>query len=253
VLLDGQGADELVGGYVRYPAMRLAGALRSPRTAWQAGRTMMANHGPYRATLGYVLIGTHRLPARLNRRRMPSRWVGRAARYAGQAIEEPFSQRGTLLTTKLWFDLASDNLPDLLRYEDRNSMAFGIEARVPFLDHRLAEASLLLPDRLKIGGRGERKLVLRTAMRGIVPDEVLSRRDKVAFQTPEQRWLLEAEPVWRRLASRSRAEAADLLAPGALTDAIEAFNAGRVHSSTLWRALNLEMWARGAAGDDPLP
>ncbi|MGD0408761.1 MAG: asparagine synthase (glutamine-hydrolyzing) [Candidatus Limnocylindrales bacterium] len=252
VLLDGQGADELLGGYVRYPAMRLAGALRSPRTAWQAGRTMMADHGPFRATLGYALIGTRRMPSRLNRRRMPSRWIGRAAGSSGQAIVEPVSQRGTLLTKKLWFDVASDNLPDLLRYEDRNSMAFGIEARVPFLDHRLAEASLLLPDRLKIGGREERKIVLKTAMQGIVPDDVLRRRDKVAFQPPERRWLLEAEPVWRRLASRSRAEAADLLAPWALSDAIEAFRAGRVGSSLLWRALNLEMWLRGAAGEEPL-
>ena len=252
VLLDGQGADELLGGYVRYPAMRLAGALRNPRTAWQAGRLMMAEHGPFRAPLGYALIGSRRMPAHLNRRRMPAPWIGRAGGSSGQAIQEPRSERGTLLAKKLWFDVASDNLPDLLRYEDRNSMAFGIEARVPFLDHRLVEASLLLPDRLKITGRNQRKVVLKEAMRGIVPNEVLSRRDKVAFQPPEARWLTEAAPVWRRLASHSSAEAADLLAPGAILEAVEAFAAGRIASSMLWRVLNLEMWLRGAAGKDPL-
>ena len=167
-------------------------------------------------------------------------------------MDEPDSRRGTLLAKKLWFDVASDNLPDLLRYEDRNSMAFGIEARVPFLDHRLAEASLLLPDRLKIAGRNQRKIVLREAMRGIVPDVVLGRRDKVAFQPPEKRWLTEAEPVWRRLASHSRAEGAELLAPGAALEAIQAFGAGRIAGTTLWRVLNLEMWLRGAAGEEPL-
>ena len=252
VLLDGQGADELLGGYVRYPAMRLAGALRNPRTAWQAARMMRAEHGPFRAPLGYALIGSRRMPAHLNRRRMPAPWIGRAGGSSGQAIQEPRSERGTLLAKKLWFDVASDNLPDLLRYEDRNSMAFGIEARVPFLDHRLVEASLLLPDRLKITGRNQRKVVLREAMRGIVPNEVLSRRDKVAFQPPEARWLTEAAPVWRRLASHSSAEAADLLAPGAILEAVEAFAAGRIASSMLWRVLNLEMWLRGAAGKDPL-
>ena len=252
VLLDGQGADELLGGYVLYHAIRLAGALRNPRTAWQAARMMRAEHGPFRAPLAYAVIGSRRMPARLNRRRMPSQWIGRAGSSNGQVIEEPRCEPGTLLAQKLWLDVASDNLPDLLRYEDRNSMAFGIEARVPFLDHRLVEASLLLPDRLKITGRDQRKVVLREAMRGIVTNEVLSRRDKLNFQPPEKRWLTEAAPVWHRLASHSLAESADLLAPGAILETIGAFAAGRIGSSMLWRVLNLEMWLRGLAGQEPL-
>jgi len=213
---------------------------------------MRAEHGPFRAPLGYAVIGSRAMPARLNRRRMPSRWIGRAGGSSGQAIEEPRCEPGTVLAQKLWLDVASDNLPDLLRYEDRNSMAFGIEARVPFLDHRLVEASLLLPDRLKITGRDQRKVVLREAMRGIVTNEVLSRRDKLNFQPPEKRWLTEAAPVWHRLASHSWAESADLLAPGAILETIQAFAAGRIASSMLWRVLNLEMWLRGSAGKEPL-
>jgi asparagine synthase (glutamine-hydrolysing) len=250
VLLDGQGADELLAGYIKYPAIRLAGALRNPRTALQAAQVIVAGHGPYGASLKYTLMGAHPIPNRLNRRRMPAQWIGRAATSGGHSIAEPASQRGTLLATKLWYDVAADNLPDLLRYEDRNSMAFSIEARVPFLDHRLAEASLLLPDRLKVAGRHERKIVLREAMRGIVPDQVLGRRDKVAFQPPEKRWLTESERVWRRLAAQSRAERAELLAPGSIAGALDAFAAGRVGSATLWRILNLEMWLRGAAGEE---
>ncbi len=254
VLLDGQGADELLGGYIRYTGIRLGGGLRSgnPRTMWDAARTMLTQGGPFRAPLGYALIGSRRLPVRLNRRRMPSHWIGAALMSAGPAAPTPASERGTLLAQALWRDVAADNLPDLLRYEDRNSMAFSIEARVPFLDHRLAEASLLLPDRLKIAGRGDRKIVLKWAMQGLVPGEVLARRDKVAFQSPERRWLLEAEPAWRRLTAHSRAEAANLLTPGALSDAIAAFISGSVGSSLLWRVLNLEMWLRGAAGEEPL-
>ena len=80
----------------------------------------------------------------------------------------------------------------------------------------------------------------------------MSRRDKVAFQPPEKRWLAEATPVWRRLASNSSAEAADLLAPGAILEAVQAFAAGRIGSSMLWRVLNLEMWVRGSSGIEPL-
>ena len=254
VLLDGQGADELLGGYVRYAGIHLAGALRSgsPRTMSDAVRAIVAKHGPFRAPLGYALIGGRRLPLKLNRRRMPRSWVGGAIASSGRGFSEPWSQPGTLLARTLWRDVAADNLPNLLRYEDRNSMHFGIEARVPFLDHRLAETSLLLPDRLKMDGRGRRKIVLLEAMRGIVPDKVLSRRDKVAFQPPERRWLTESEPIWRKLAAHSRAEAANLLAPGAVSEAIAAFTAGRLPGALLWRVLNLEMWLRGVVGEEPL-
>jgi hypothetical protein len=74
----------------------------------------------------------------------------------------------------------------------------------------------------------------------------------VAFQPPEKRWLAESQDVWRRLAAQSRAEAAKLLAPGSLAEAIDAFTAGRIASGTLWRILNLEMWLRGSAGEEPL-
>jgi asparagine synthase (glutamine-hydrolysing) len=252
VLLDGQGADELLGGYVRYPSLRLAGALRRPRTAGGAARTLVADRGPFLATARRTLIGTRRLPAALDRGRMPAGWIGGAARSDGSPVGEPVAGPGTMLARRLWLDTVSDHLPELLRYEDRNSMAFSIEARVPFLDHRLAEAALRLPDRLKVGGRNARKIALREAMRGIVPDKVLERRDKVAFQSPEKRWLAEAEPVWLRLAQGSRAEAAGLLAPGAIRQAVAAFGAGRALSATLWRVVNLEMWLRGSAGEDPL-
>lgn len=246
VLLDGQGADELLGGYPNYVGTRLAGALRSrdPRLVIDAARVLVANRGPFRSSLGYALLGSRRLPARLIRRHMPSGWLGRGLGPAGSPPLDPVSQPGTLLAQKLWRDIAQDNLPGLLRYEDRNSMAFGIEARVPFLDHRLVEASLALPDRLKIAGPGKRKVVLHRAMQGLVPNEVLSRRDKVAFQPPERRWLLESEETWRDLASASVAEAAGLLAPGAVVDAIQAFTAGQVGSNVLWRVLNLELWLR---------
>jgi asparagine synthase (glutamine-hydrolysing) len=252
VLLDGQGADEMLAGYVRYGATRVGGALRSPRNAVGAVRSMARNHGPFRATLGYAALGVRRLPPRLNRRRMPAAWLGGVARASHLEIAEPSSMPGTLLAKRLWLDLAADNLPDLLRYEDRNSMAYSIEARVPFLDHRLAEASLLLPDRLKVAGPGERKIVLRRAMEGIVPKEVLARRDKVAFQSPERRWLLEAEPTWRALAARSRAEAAGLIAPGSIPEALERLRAGGTGTSLLWRMVNLEMWLRESAGEPPL-
>jgi asparagine synthase (glutamine-hydrolysing) len=247
VLLDGQGADELLAGYLNYVGIRFAGGLRQrdPLTLLGAGRAAIVGRGPFLSTLGYALLGSRRLPARLVRGRMPTEWIGPATRGMEPSPRPPAPGPGTLLARKLWSDVASDNLPGLLRYEDRNSMAFGIEARVPFLDHRLVEASFALPDRLKIPTRSRRKAVLHEAMRGIVPDVVLGRRDKVAFQPPERRWLVAAEPRWRLLASSSVAEREQLISPGTISGSLDAFKAGKVRGSVLWRVLNLELWLRG--------
>jgi len=249
VLLDGQGADELLAGYPHYRGMRLASGFRSgDRTvAHDAARAMVGTRGPYRSAIGHSLLGRWRLPVRLIRGGLPTRWFGGALRSAPRATDAP-APPGTLLARKLWSEVSRDNLPGLLRYEDRNSMAFGIEARVPFLDHRIVEAALAMPDRLKIDERGRHKVALHRAMRGIVPDMVLARRDKVAFQPPQDRWLRESRHAWNALAQGSHAERADLLAPGAVRAALLAFDAGRIQSSAFWRILNLDLWLRRVAG-----
>ena len=87
------------------------------------------------------------------------------------------------------------SLPALLRYEDRNSMAHSIESRVPYLTTELAELASTFPRDLLIGPDGTTKRVLREALRGLVADEVLDRRDKVAFSVPADRWLRRLEPT----------------------------------------------------------
>jgi len=78
-------------------------------------------------------------------------------------------------------------LPGLLHYEDRNSMAFSIETRLPFLDYRLVEYAFTLPLEKKIK-EGVTKVVLRNAMKSILPEEVRNRKDKMGFVTPEGIW-----------------------------------------------------------------
>ena len=135
-------------------------------------------------------------------------------------------------------------LPALLRYEDRNSMAFGIESRVPFLDYRLVEFALQLPDRLKVSN-GWSKSVLRRAMVGRVPEAILRRRDKMGFATPERVWLRAALP-----------EVRPMLAAGHIVDRgwVRAhdlermFSSPRIGAHHLWRVLCLEAWLRRTWG-----
>src|SRR6185312_12795396 len=91
--------------------------------------------------------------------------------------------------------LLHTSLPVLLRYEDRNSMARSIEARVPFLDVRLVEFLAGLPDAMKVRN-GVTKVVLREALTGLLPTDVVNRRDKMGFVTPEQTWLTQSAKPW---------------------------------------------------------
>src|SRR6185312_8451321 len=91
----------------------------------------------------------------------------------------------------------STSLPALLRYEDRNSMAWSIESRVPFLDYRLVEYLAGLPDHMKLR-RGVTKVVLRKALGDVLPESVRDRRDKMGFVTPEHAWLGEIGSGWIR-------------------------------------------------------
>lgn len=96
---------------------------------------------------------------------------------------------GSRLNNFLYHLTFNSSLPTLLQFEDRNSMAFSIESRVPFLDHRLVEFIFSLPDEAKIHN-GATKRVLREALRGILPDSITDRKDKKGFVTPgEVKWL----------------------------------------------------------------
>src|SRR5215467_821889 len=97
---------------------------------------------------------------------------------------------GTSMLRQQLLESVKSNLRTLLRYEDRNSMASSIESRVPYVTPAIAEFAAGLPDDHLIGANAVGKLVLRRSLRGLVPDEILDRRDKIGFNTPESSWLL---------------------------------------------------------------
>jgi asparagine synthase (glutamine-hydrolysing) len=139
-------------------------------------------------------------------------------------------------------EILETSLPALLRYEDRNSMAFGIEARTPYLDYRLVERALAVPAGQLLEG-GWTKAPLRHAARGLVPESVRLRRDKLGFATPQERWLREIAPRVR-----------DWISPGALSEAFvrrDALDRWRAKDDAalarepgLWRVLAVELWLR---------
>jgi len=250
VMLDGQGGDEVLAGYRAAYGYRLAdllarGRLRELRQELRAFRIA---HGA-NAVVAAGTLARPFLPGRLEA-------AGRARLKGSAPLVHPdlggglgWSENGAAaMPDRLRSYLAllqRRGLRELLRYEDRNSMAHSLEARVPFLDHRLAELLFSL-DGGRLIDRGRTKAVLRDALADLLPDVVRERRDKLGFVTPEARWLRGAlgDLAADVFASRSFAGRGWVDAVAARRR-LERHRAGRVDAGMeLWRALNLELWAR---------
>lgn len=197
VMLDGQGADELFAGYRPFLARRLSELLRSAKIG-EAGRFVASIHAlPGSSASLFMQAVEPGLPSSL--KALMRRLVGKsllpswldidALRRSGINVEPRLSPAGpNLLLDALQQSLTTTVLPALLRYEDRNSMAFSIESRVPFLTTAIADFAYSLPSRFLVNERGELKSILREAMRGTVSDTILGRRDKIGFATPDVMW-----------------------------------------------------------------
>jgi asparagine synthase (glutamine-hydrolysing) len=255
VMLDGQGADELLAGYRPYLAARIASLVRQGHWLQAARFARRAAKLPGSRGLIRLLLqsGSLLCPASwkalahqlLGEGLMPS-WLN-AAWFQGHGVTAPVAHRrgrSDLLREQLHETVVRTSLPMLLRFEDRNSMASSIESRVPFLTPALAEFVLRLPEEYIIGADGTSKNVFRKAMRGLVPDPILDRRDKIGFATPERRWLTALRPWVDATLASDRAHAIPALNPLAMQREWQAVLEGRrPFDFRVWRWLNLIRWA----------
>jgi asparagine synthase (glutamine-hydrolysing) len=261
VLLNGQGADETLGGYLSYFPEWWASLVRH-------GRLLRARReiGEYHRVRGGDGSGAMALAAKRAARRaldgVPAvrARAGRRADaalhghgwYRPELVERVRRPRldmplGGTLNDMLRASTNLSPLPLYLRIEDRNSMAHSIETRLPFLDHRLVELAFALPDDWKLRGPWN-KYVLRQAMTGILPDTVRERVDKWGFPFPLKQWI--AGPLHDRvrdLLSSAAVRERGIYDVAAITRALERHRAGEVDAAnSLFNIVQVETWFRTA-------
>jgi asparagine synthase (glutamine-hydrolysing) len=265
VALNGDGGDECFGGYTRYVANALAGRLdaiplRLRRAIASLGARLPA-HGPDAGAVNRArrLAETLALTPEARYARYVS-WFDRAARrtlYApGFAPAEDLGEEtiadawrrasgSTVLDRALEVDATTYLVGDLIAKIDIATMTHGLEARSPFLDHELMQLAASLPADLKVRGTAK-KWILRRAMRGVLPDEILD-RPKQGFSVPLSRWLRGDLRSWTREV---------LLDAGTVgrghfdRDAVEALlerhdrHGGVPEAKRIWALVMLELWHR---------
>ena len=248
VMLEGQGADELLAGYMGYPGERLLSLLEEKKlfSALEFA-TNWANWPGRNYRRGWMYLGRIVLPdgvyksARLllGRNFEPDWLKLDEFRDVGIIPKENRHIRtnaghGRRVVERLAFSLHNRGLQHLLRHGDRNAMRFSIENRPVFLTTQLTELLYSLPENYLISATGQTKHIFRQAMRGIVPDESLDRKDKIGFDTPEEDW---KEAMIDEINSGLEQTPSNIVNKHVFKKKAENFSSKR-----LWRILNYLKW-----------
>jgi asparagine synthase (glutamine-hydrolysing) len=265
VVLTGEGSDELLAGYGKYPrslvnwhaghayAAIAPDILRAwmrdrvvPRLPGRAGRYLRRSflampHRPDAVFFdNFAGIRSEGLESLLS-----AQALGRSRPpYAASRAWMDRPRRDTPLLNRILYADVKTYLVELLMKQDQMSMAASIESRVPFLDHHLVEFAAALPPRAKLRGLTT-KWILREAVRGVLPREILSRR-KMGFPVPFGAWVKGAwQPIAREVLLDGRSRTRGITNPSAVERLLAAHAAGHVEGGdAIWALLNLELWYR---------
>ena len=252
VMLDGQGADEQLAGYKIYFPTLYAGLLKSFqwKTLWKELQSAKSIHGfsmlnMLKQIIDMLLPNSLRQPLRkmVGKSTQNPSWLN--VKRLGAKTTDPFYTLGSVggsVENLSCSQLMHTHLPMLLHWEDRSSMSYSVESRVPFLDYRLVEFLTGLPNEHKIS-KGKTKKILREAMDGVLPEKVRNRMDKVGFVTPEEIWVTESAPAeFVNLLKQSIKTSQGILNPNALDKLDNIITGKEPYDHGIWRMICFGRW-----------
>ncbi|OIQ06112.1 MAG: asparagine synthase (glutamine-hydrolyzing) [Candidatus Altarchaeum sp. CG12_big_fil_rev_8_21_14_0_65_33_22] len=250
VLLDGQGSDELLAGYLNpelYPRTSIEEILKQrkfltffkerlmkPKVLFKdinaildafALYFMKQNVFTIEELLNQIFLGEFENKKRTSKEANDSKEIKDIADWS--------------------YDLLMNGgIQTLLKYEDRNSMAFSIEARVPFLDYMLVEYIFSIPISQRIKN-GWTKYILRNAMKDILPEKVRKRRSKLGFPTPQETWFKKNKDKILEIFNSESLKERKYFNQKAIIKSFNEFCNGKKYDSNMfWKIINLEIWFR---------
>jgi len=237
VLLDGQGADEMMAGYLPYYFVYFR-QLAKEKKYFKLIKELFLSYDILATTLIKHLVKVFGFKKEINANDLLNE------KFFNQFKEEKFLTIDDNLKKRLIEDIFYNSLPSLLRYEDRNSMRYSIEGRVPFLDFNLLRYLFNLSDNAIIN-LGWNKNILRQSMKQLLPELILKRRNKIGFTTPEYQWFMRMKnKIYQIFLSESFVKRKYFNQPEVLK-AFQSFIEGKVDDTMVfWRMLNLELWLR---------
>ncbi|WP_394937753.1 asparagine synthase (glutamine-hydrolyzing) [Psychromicrobium sp. YIM B11713] len=238
VLLDGQGADEMMAGYIPYYFAYLR-QLKKNGQYTKLAKEMLSSTDILFRLARFQIFG------KLSAKKSLSISSLLQKSFTSKYKNERFSNVPDNLKLRLIDDLFHKSLPSVLRYEDKNTMRFSLEGRVPFLDKEVVKYLFSLSDESIIKG-GWNKRILRDATRGLLPSMISNRRNKIGFTTPEAEWFVSMKEKLYEIFLSSSFEARSYWDQDAVIYAFEEYLSGKSAANTMvfWRLLNTELWLR---------
>jgi asparagine synthase (glutamine-hydrolysing) len=217
VVLDGQGADEILGGYGKYIGWHLQYLLRQNPSNFYTEKKLFTQNGfidnfsvQRIAAAFFPEKAAKQLQQKAIQQQLHHPYIHGdfySSYFNDDTLQKPVVKS---VDDILYYDTFIHGLQTLLRYADRNSMAFGVEVRLPFLNHELVEFIFGLPPEMKLQ-QGFTKFVLRKAAEKILPNSIAWRTGKIGYEPPQQQWMQEPAIQAIIIASREKMVAKNIL------------------------------------------